>query len=157
MKTPIAIILLLLFFCCISATVTKAQEPDTFKYHSGEEDSIIYLSKHTVLLEAKATVRFSTTSRVYLKWTAPPVMSTGYSVKYKLLGASSWTTVSNSTLEIVITSLQLDTTYLLEILPTGMTDLSAYKFNGMFSTRPQSEPLEVSHKLFQPINGLVCR
>ncbi len=119
-----------------------------------EEDSIINESPTTVTLIAESLVRFSSNARVYLKWTAPPVTCTGYDVKYKLKGASSWTTTSNSTLEIILTGLQKDTNYLFEIVPAGNTNLSKYKLaNGLFTTHPQTEPIKVSEKLYNNLMG----
>lgn len=144
--------MLMIFIIGSTITNTYAQEdPDSISYV--ENDSIIFESPVQINLESVSVVRFSTDARVYLRWTAPVVSATGYTVRYKLLGATGWTTGTHSTLEKIITSLQLDTSYVLEILPTGVADPSKYQESVVFSTYPQVEPIIVSHDLFNELTA----
>lgn len=145
--------IIVIFGFTINNIFSQSGEPDTITIVVGGIDSLIYESPTPVELKAISVIRLSSTAKVQARWTAPTVSVTGYTVRYKLLGASTWTSGTQTALTKLISSLQLDTVYNLEIIPTGLASGTPYQVSTVFSTHIQPEPIVVSHAFFNQLAG----
>lgn len=140
----------LLFGFLNHTVVAQGGEPNP--YPTGDSDSLIYESPATVSLNAVSLVRFDTSAKVYINWSAPGIVCTGYNVKYKPLGSLTWTTISTSSQELILSDLLLDTSFQLQIIPTGYDGLSIHQLPPtVIGTIPQTEPIEVSQDMFNQL------
>jgi hypothetical protein len=142
----------LLFFTFITSSYAQSVEPDTAYIPTVETDSIVSESAEKIKMEAISVVRFSSSASAYLKWSIPSVSPSAYTLRFKILGGSSWTTGTTSSLEKIISNLQLDTSYICEFVPVGVVDSTKYASSCLISTYEQTEPIIVSHNLYNELS-----
>ncbi|MDZ4679012.1 MAG: hypothetical protein SGI94_01135 [Saprospiraceae bacterium] len=139
---------MLLLFSLMSLSIAIAQEPEPGS--TSTTDSVIYESPIRIELLGSAMLRFQTDAAAYLKW-GKVNGATQYSVYYKTVSASSWSSFQVSSTEAVLENLALDTEYTWRV--TVSADEDAYVSDSeLLSTFPQTEPIKLSDFFYNKLS-----
>ncbi len=133
---------------------SQPEEPpmdSTFHY---EYDSIYAQSPETIEIEAQTAVRFANSANVYLKW-SPVTHGSNYMVMYSSgTGEPSWTMVQTALNEVVLQNIPLDVDLIWNVMAGSNPSTPSHQSDiGLVSTRPQTEPIKVSPRFYNKLEG----
>ena len=133
---------------------SQSEEPPADSLIHTEYDSIYDQSHTRIVVNAQTAVRLANSAEVYLNWASVDGVS-NYTVHYAIgAAATTWITVQTGVNEVVLQNIPLDIDLVWEVLTAGNSPTSSYISDiGIVSTRVQSEPIKVSPRFYNKLEG----
>lgn len=119
-----------------------------------EVDSIWDQSKFFIEIEAQTAVRYSHSADVYLRW-SPVIGASNYMIMYSTESdESTWSMVHTISTEMVLQNIPLDINLTWVVMAGSNPENPTHQSHiGSVTTRPQNEPISVSPRFYNKLEG----